>query len=96
MQIRVCTRRYVAHTIYDGQFIEMAGLLSSPVFSQTFLGLPRRISAGIYSRVRVYYVYTHIHMHVECNFLHSVARSNVSLRNRKGMEVTRCCLPVNL
>lgn len=51
MQIRVCTRRYVAHTIYDGQFIEMAGLLSSPVFFQTFLGLPRRISAGIYSRV---------------------------------------------
>lgn len=68
MQIRVCTRRYVAHTIYDGQFIEMAGLLSSPVFFQTFLGLPRRISAGIYSRVRVYYVYTHIQTRVECDF----------------------------
>lgn len=39
--------------------LKWPGRLSSPVFSQTFLGLPRRISAGIYSRVRVYYVHTH-------------------------------------
>lgn len=53
MQMRVCSRQYVSRTIYDGQFIEMAGLVSSLAIVQTFLDLSH-ISAGIYSRVHVY------------------------------------------
>lgn len=57
MQMRVCSRQYVSRTIYDGQFIEMAGLVSSLAIAQTFLDLSRHISADIYSCVHVCSVY---------------------------------------
>lgn len=68
MQMRVCSRQYVSCTIYDGQFIEMAGLVSSLAIAQTFLDLSRHISIGIYSRVHVCSVYKS----KEYDFSHSV------------------------